>query len=104
MSDETQQTPVVLSEKQRAELSEFVAGQMFSNLQFNQVLITLENQCRAQAAKTLDEADDDTLRQILEDFQRVHAENELLGGAVIQEGAAQVPETNPTNFENVPTP
>lgn len=99
MSDETQQTPVTLSDEERAELTEFVATQMFSNLQFNQVLLTIENQCRSQAAQVVNQADEETITKIRGDLAQVRAENDILGGAVIQEGAAQVP-----NFENVPTP
>lgn len=99
MSDETQQTPVVLTEQQKAELAEFVAGQMFANLKFNQVLLTIENQCRAQAQTTVNEADAETLAKIQEDFIRLRAENEMLGGQVIQEGAPKVPD-----FDKVPTP
>ena len=92
MSDETQQTPVVLTEQEKADLAEFVAGQMFANLQFNQVLLTIENQCRAQAQQTVEEADEETIQKIRDDLARIQAENQLLGGSVIQEGAEQVPQ------------
>ena len=98
MSDETQQTPVVLSEQERAELSEFVATQMFSNLQFSQVLTTIENQCRAQAAQLINESDEETINKIRGDLAQIRAQDQIVNGQVVQEPAAE------PNFENVPTP
>jgi hypothetical protein len=97
--EETQNTPAVLSEEERTELTEFVATKMFSNLQFNQVLLTIENQCRAQAAQVVGTADEETVNKIRTDLAQVREESQILGGANVQEGAPQVP-----NFANVPTP
>ena len=93
---DTASETLVLSEQEKAELAEFVASQMFSNLQFNQVLLTIENQCRGQAQQVVEDADAETIGKIREDLTRLRAENQMLGGAAVQQGAAQVPQ--------VPTP
>jgi len=97
--EETQNTPAELSEEERTELTEFVATKMFSNLQFNQVLLTIENQCRAQAAQVVSTADEETVNKIRTDLAQVREESQILGGANVQAGAPQIP-----NFANVPTP
>lgn len=88
-----------LTEQEKAELSEFVAGKMFSGLQFNQVLLLIENQCRAQAKQTIEQADAETIAKIQEDFFEVKEKNEILGSPVIKEGAVEQPD-----FSNVPEP
>ena len=86
-------TTPTFSDEQKAQLTEFVASQMFSNLQFNQVLVTIEGQCRQQAQQIVSTADDETLTKINQDLVAAQAENQLFGGATIQEGAAEVPGT-----------
>ena len=90
MSETTEET-IVLSEQEKAELTEFVATQMFSNLQFNQVLATIEHQCRTQATEVIQEADTETLTKIQEDLANIRADNQVLAGAAVQDGAETIP-------------
>jgi len=88
-----------LTEQEKADLAEFVAGKIFAGLQFNQVLLLIENQCRAQAKKTIEQADEETIAQIQQDFFEVKEKNEILSGPVIKEGTVEQPD-----FSNVPEP
>ena len=71
---------------------------MFSNLQFSQVLTTIENQCRAQAAQLVNESDEETINKIRGDLAQIRAQDQIVNGEVVQESAVE------PNFENVPTP
>lgn len=79
------------SEEQKAQFTEFVAGRMFSNLQFNQVLATIEGQCRQQAKSVIETADNETLAKIEQDFLQSQAEGQIFGDVAVQQGSESIP-------------